>query len=71
MGGMAGGGWVSVGDLTEPASDWLGIKDSFCHWPTAEFGCHVTTQSLLLSMYFGFLTRLDRLGGGLIINSSS
>jgi hypothetical protein len=38
-----GGRWYSVGDVTEAACDWLGLKDSFCYWPTVELGYLATS----------------------------
>jgi hypothetical protein len=47
-GGQLEGGWNSVGNVTEAASDWLGLKDSSCLWPTAELRCQATSQPLAL-----------------------
>jgi hypothetical protein len=51
-GGAAGGGWNSVGNVTEAASDWLGLKDSSCFWPTAELQCQATSQPLVSRIIF-------------------
>jgi hypothetical protein len=48
---MAGGRWDSLGDVKEAAFDWLGLKDSFCHWLTAELGYQATSQPLWLSLF--------------------
>ncbi len=34
--GAAEWGWDSVGDVTEAAFDWLGLKNSFCYKPRPE-----------------------------------
>jgi hypothetical protein len=51
VGGMAGGGasegrWYSLGNVTEAAFHWLGLKDSFCYWLAAELGYGATSQPL-------------------------
>jgi hypothetical protein len=47
--------WDSLGDVTEAAFDWLGLKDNFCYWLTAELGyLSTTSQPLWLSLYFVF-----------------
>jgi hypothetical protein len=47
--GAAGERWYSLGDITEAAFDWFGLKDSFCYWLTAELGSQATSQPLWLS----------------------
>jgi hypothetical protein len=43
--------YISLGDVTEAASDWLGLRDSFSYWTTAEFGYQATSQPLRISRF--------------------
>jgi hypothetical protein len=51
----AGGRWYSLGEVAEAVFHWLGLKDSFCYWLTAELGYQATSQTLWLGQYWCFL----------------